>query len=115
MLIVGLSGCGKTVLLLRMLVEPGFIDNDNLINNSFLKLAVDFLKNSLNRLLWNLNTRVIMFPQMNLPDKIINILNKHNVDINTRLPYHKRSAETLHKKNIENKSLSTYTLATGNL
>jgi ABC-type sugar transport system ATPase subunit len=31
MLIVGLSGCGKTVLLLRMLVEPGFIDNDNLI------------------------------------------------------------------------------------
>jgi ABC-type dipeptide/oligopeptide/nickel transport system ATPase component len=31
MLIVGSSGCGKTVLLLRMLVEPGFIDYDNLI------------------------------------------------------------------------------------
>jgi hypothetical protein len=31
MLIVKSNGCEKTVLLLRMLVEPGFMDYDNLI------------------------------------------------------------------------------------
>jgi archaellum biogenesis ATPase FlaH len=31
MLVIGSSGCGKTVLLLRMLIEPGFLDYDNLI------------------------------------------------------------------------------------
>jgi ABC-type bacteriocin/lantibiotic exporter with double-glycine peptidase domain len=31
MLIIGSSGCGKTVLLLRMLIEPGFIDYNNII------------------------------------------------------------------------------------
>jgi len=31
MLIIGSSGCGKTVLLLRMLIEPNFIDYNNII------------------------------------------------------------------------------------
>ena len=31
MLIVGSSGCGKTYLLLKMLLTPGFIDYNNLI------------------------------------------------------------------------------------
>jgi ABC-type dipeptide/oligopeptide/nickel transport system ATPase component len=31
MLVIGSSGCGKTVLLLRMLIEPDFLDYDNLI------------------------------------------------------------------------------------
>jgi hypothetical protein len=56
--------------------------------------------NSLHRTVWNLNTKLILFHKIQLPDHIIHIIDKHNINIHTRIPYHKNSATYLHKQNI---------------
>jgi hypothetical protein len=61
-----------------------------------------FFKNGLNRWIWDLNARVILFPKVILPIHIINLLTRHNVGINSRLPFHKNSAKKLHKINLQN-------------
>jgi ABC-type bacteriocin/lantibiotic exporter with double-glycine peptidase domain len=79
MLIVGSSGCGKTVLLLRMLVEPGFIDYDNLIIYTTTKIQQEYqlLYHGFSNGLSKESIAAILIHQKEFKDTAISVLCKN--------------------------------------
>jgi hypothetical protein len=53
------------------------------------------------RHLWDLKDKVILNPNVHIPTDILHLIQSHNINSKTRIPFHIRTAWSLYLKNID--------------